>query len=64
MSGLDKWGVITWIGFLVLVFLVIVYFKGFTSDVGTTGSAVTGLVKQLQGSPSQAVLSQASGGKG
>ena len=46
---MDKWGIVAWIGFLVFLFIVVVYFKGFSSDVSSTGNAVGGLVQKLQG---------------
>lgn len=40
---------IYYIAILIGLFLVVVYYKGFSSDVGATGGAVSKLVLFLQG---------------
>lgn len=56
---MDKWGVWTWIGALILIFLAVVYFKGFGSDVNSTASGLSGIIKTLQGNPTSQLEQQA-----
>ncbi|MHB1701489.1 MAG: hypothetical protein ACYCSN_15425 [Acidobacteriaceae bacterium] len=44
-----RWGVLAWLGFLVFVFLVVVYFRGFTQDTGASASALAKVIHQTQG---------------
>lgn len=49
---------IYWIAVLIGLFLVLVYYKGFSSDVGATGGAVSKLVLFLQGRSSTGNITQ------
>lgn len=40
---------LTAIFLLIMIFLFVVYYKGFTSNVGAIGTSGTGIIKQLQG---------------
>ncbi len=48
MSGAVK-EILTLTGTLVLAFLVLTHFTGFSRDVGAVGSGYVGVVKALQG---------------
>jgi heme O synthase-like polyprenyltransferase len=59
MDKMNSLSIVAWIGLLTLIFLVVVYSAGFKNSFGAFTGGITGVVSQLQGHPSQAVLSKA-----
>lgn len=44
---MERWGLWTWFGVLLLVALALIYFAGFTSDVGALSNAFGNTAKNI-----------------
>lgn len=53
-----------WVFVLILAFLVLLYFKGFTSDVTSGGGVLGNLINTLQGRNAQGNITQYPSGGG